>query len=187
MKRRLSVLLLSNALLVGALPLAAQAAETFALTSPAFQDNGLLVQKYAGATAGNASCTGENISPPLSWQHAPEGTKSFALLLNDPEGRNGLGVSHLVAYGIPASANGFAEGDLSQGKGFIGGKNSPGTAVYHGPCPPVGSGYHHYTFTLIATDLPANALPSGLTREQLLDQLKGHAKGGAGIIGRFGQ
>lgn len=187
MERRLPVLLLSSTLLVSSLPLAAQAAGTFTLTSPAFQDNGLLAQKYAGATPGNASCTGENISPPLNWQNAPDGTKSFALLVHDPEGRNGLGVSHLVAYGIPASASGFAEGDLSKGQGFIGGKNSPGTAAYHGPCPPAGSGYHHYTFILIATDLPANALSPGLTREQLLDKLKGHAKAGAGIIGRFGQ
>ena len=184
--RGLSALALS-VIFTGSLPFAAQAASTFTLSSPAFQDNGMLAQKYAGATPGNASCTGDNVSPPLSWATPPVGTKSFALLLSDPEGKAGLGVSHLVAYGIPASINGFAEGDLTQGKGFVGGINSPGTAVYHGPCPPAGSGLHHYTFVLIATDLPPHALGPGLTREQLLEKLQGHAKGGAGIIGRFGQ
>ncbi|QUY46464.1 YbhB/YbcL family Raf kinase inhibitor-like protein [Serratia plymuthica] len=185
--RGLSALALGAALLTVSLPFAAQAAGTFTLTSPAFQDGGMLAQKYAGATPGNASCTGDNVSPPLNWSNPPTGTQSFALLLSDPEGRNGLGVSHLVAYGIPVSASGFAEGDLTLGKGFVGGKNSPGTAVYHGPCPPAGSGLHHYTFVLIATDLLPHALGPGLTREQLLEKLQGHAKGGAGIIGRFGQ
>ncbi|CAI0758798.1 putative kinase inhibitor [Serratia entomophila] len=186
MVRGLSTLALSGALCL-ALPGAAQAAGAFTLSSPAFQDGGLLAQKYAGATPGNASCTGENVSPPLSWANPPLGTKSFALLLSDPEGRGGLGVSHLVAYGIPASASAFAAGELTQGKGFVGGKNSPGTQVYHGPCPPAGSGFHHYTFVLIATDLPPDALRAGLTREQLLAALQDHAKGAAGIIGRFGQ
>ncbi|CAI1605445.1 YbhB/YbcL family Raf kinase inhibitor-like protein [Serratia grimesii] len=185
--RGLFALMLGTACVTGSLSFTAQAAGTFTLSSPAFQDGGTLAQKYAGATPGNASCTGDNISPPLSWANPPADTKSFALLLSDPEGKAGLGVSHLVAYGIPATTNGFAEGDLTQGKGFVGGKNSPGTAVYHGPCPPAGSGFHHYTFVLIATDLPPHALGPGLTREQLLEKLKGHAKGGAGIIGRFGQ
>ncbi|EOH1071922.1 YbhB/YbcL family Raf kinase inhibitor-like protein, partial [Cronobacter sakazakii] len=55
-----------------------------------------------------------------------------------------------------------------------------------GPCPPPGSGAHHYTFTLIATDLPAD-LPPGLTREELFTKLKGHALAATGLIGRFGQ
>ncbi|MGB8663353.1 MAG: YbhB/YbcL family Raf kinase inhibitor-like protein [Serratia inhibens] len=185
--RGLSALALGATLLTGSLSFAAQAAGTFTLTSTAFQDGGMLAQKYAGATPGNASCTGDNVSPPLNWSNPPTGTQSFALLLSDPEGRRGLGVSHLVAYGIPVSASGFAEGDLTLGKGFIGGKNSPGTGVYHGPCPPASSGLHHYTFVLIATDLPPHALGPGLTREQLLEKLQDHAKGGAGIIGRFGQ
>ncbi|AEF46104.1 YbhB YbcL family protein [Serratia sp. AS12] len=183
----LSALALGATLLTGSLSFAAQAAGTFTLTSSAFQDGGRLAQKYAGATPGNASCTGDNVSPPLNWANPPTGTQSFALLLSDPEGRSGLGVSHLVAYGIPVSTSGFAEGDLTLGKGFVGGKNSPGTAVYHGPCPPAGSGLHHYTFVLIATDLPPHAFGPGLTREQLLEKLQGHAKGGAGLIGRFGQ
>jgi len=60
------------------------------------------------------NCVGENISPPLNWSNAPEGTKSFALLLLDPEGRPPAGVSHMVVYGIPAEVTGFAEGELSK-------------------------------------------------------------------------
>jgi len=167
------------------LPLAS-AAGIFTLSSPDFHDNALLAQKFAGNIKGNAFCTGENISPALSWDNVPAGTKSLALTMVDPEGRGGLGVNHLVAYGIPANAKGFAQNELSAGKGFIGGKSTQGNGHYNGPCPPVSAGVHHYTFTLIATDLAPDALPAGLTREQLFEKLDGHSKGAAGIIGRFG-
>ena len=175
---------LFTAALTAAMP---TAAAPFALSSPDFDDNRLLAQKFAGALQGNAACTGENLSPTLRWHNVPPGTKSLALLVFDPEGRKGLGVSHLVAYNIPPTAKGFAAGDLTLGKGFTGGKNSAGTQALHGPCPPPGSGFHHYVFTLIATDLPPDTLPAGLTREQLLEKLDGHASAAAGLIGRFGQ
>ncbi|MDN4627228.1 YbhB/YbcL family Raf kinase inhibitor-like protein [Erwinia sp. DT-104] len=164
----------------------ASAAPVFTLSSPDFNDNALMAKKFAGAAKGNASCTGENISPALSWNNPPEGTKSFALVVTDPVGAKGLGVDHLVAYNIPFQRTSFAQGELTSGKGYTGGKNSPGTLRYHGPCPPVGSGEHHYNFTLIATDLPANGLEQGLTREALFGRLKGHTLGAAGLIGRFG-
>ncbi|MBP2171159.1 Raf kinase inhibitor-like YbhB/YbcL family protein [Erwinia toletana] len=163
----------------------AGAEQVFSLSSPDFSDNALLAQQFAGATPGNASCTGKNVSPALSWSSAPQGTKSFALLVFDPEGAKGLGVSHLVAYNIPAERSSFAQGELTAGTGYTGGKNTPGNDRYHGPCPPAGSGAHHYVFTLIATDLPASGLQHGLTREALLAKLKGHALGAAGIIGRY--
>lgn len=167
------------------LPLAS-AAGIFTLSSPDFKDGEMLAQKFAGNIKGNAFCTGENASPALSWENVPEGTKSLALALVDPEGRGGLGVNHLVAYGISPQAKGFAQNDLAQGKGFVGGKSTQGNGHYNGPCPPVSAGVHHYTFTLIATDLAPDALPAGLTREQLFEKLDGHSKGAAGIIGRFG-
>lgn len=167
------------------LPLA-NAAGIFTLSSSDFKDGEMLAQKFAGNIKGNAFCTGENVSPALSWNNVPVSTKSLALALVDPEGRGGLGVNHLVAYGIPADAKGFAQNDLSAGKGFVGGKSTQGNSHYNGPCPPVSAGVHHYTFTLIATDLAPDALPTGLTREQLFEKLEGHSKGAAGIIGRFG-
>ena len=89
-----------------ALSIGAANADPLTLTSPAFQDNGTLATKNAGNDKSNPNCVGENISPPLEWRNPPAGTKSFALILFDPEGRAGLGVVHWVAYGIPASVTG---------------------------------------------------------------------------------
>jgi Raf kinase inhibitor-like YbhB/YbcL family protein len=160
-------------------------AADFTLKSSAVKDNSVLAKKYAGNDKSNPNCVGDNISPPLAWSNPPEGTKSFALLMYDPEGRLGLGVVHWVAYGIPASVSGFAEGEVSKPSNkFVGGKSTRGLPTYFGPCTPPGD-WHHYTFTLIATDLEPTALQPGLTRDELLAALAGHAKGSSGLIGRF--
>jgi Raf kinase inhibitor-like YbhB/YbcL family protein len=160
-------------------------AGTFVLTSPEFEDNGRLQKKFAGNDKTNANCVGENVSPAFSWSNAPAGTKSFAFLMVDPEGRNGLSVVHWVAYGIPASVSGFAEGEVAkESQKFIGGKSTRNLPTYFGPCTPPGD-WHHYTFTLIATDLDAKALQPGMTRDELLTALNGHVLGAAGRIGRF--
>lgn len=67
---------------------------------------------------------------------------------------------------------------------YVGGRNSRNVASYSGPCTPPGD-WHHYTFTLIATDLEPKALQSGMTRDELFAQLNGQARGAAGLIGRF--
>ena len=166
---------------------AANAADVLTLTSSALQDNGQLAVKNACADKQRSpNCVGENISPPLAWTGVPEGTKSFALLLFDPEGRAPAGVSHMVTYGIPASATGFAEGELSKPSDkFVGGKSTMNLAIYRGPCTPPNTDWHHYTFTLVATDLDPKALQPGMTREELTAALKDHVKGSAGLIGRF--
>lgn len=157
------------------------------LTSPAISDNGTLAIKNACSDKQRSpNCVGENISPPLAWSGVPDGTKSFALLLFDPEGRAPAGVSHMVVYGIPVSVTGFAEGELSQPSDkFVGGKSTMGKAVYTGPGTPPNTDWHHYTWTLIATDLDPKALQPGFTREELADALKGHVKGSAGLVTRF--
>jgi Raf kinase inhibitor-like YbhB/YbcL family protein len=175
--------------LAGGLVLAActgaLAADPFMLKSSAFEDNGKLAVKNAGNNKQNPNCVGENVSPPLSWSNPPAGTKSYALLMFDPEGRGGLGVSHWVAYGIDASVTGFAEGEVGgPSEKYVGGKGQAGLGHYLGPCTPPGD-WHHYTFTLIATDLEPKALQPGLTRDELFKALDGHAKGAAGLIGRF--
>nr|WP_318389192.1 YbhB/YbcL family Raf kinase inhibitor-like protein [Enterobacter sp.] len=162
------------------------ASELFMLQSPAFADNALMEKKFAGNAKNNPNCTGENTSPALIWSNPPVNTKSFVLIMHDPEGAKGLGVTHLVAYNISPSATGIAANDLRDGKNFTGGKNTPGTTAWYGPCPPPGSGAHHYVFTLIATDV-APDLPEGLTRDELMVKLKGKALAAAGLIGRFGQ
>ena len=68
----------------------------FRLTAPGMPDNAMLPPKMAGNFAKNPNCTGQNISPPLAWSHAPDKTRSFVLLWDDQAGRNGLGVSHAV-------------------------------------------------------------------------------------------
>lgn len=165
----------------------AKAAGVFMLSSPAFPDNGTLAVKNAGSDKQRSpNCIGENVSPPFAWTDPPDGTKSYALLMFDPEGRAPAGVSHMVTYGIPAAVTGFAEGELSKpSDNYVGGKNLMGVATYFGPCTPPNTDWHHYTFTLIATDLDPKALPSGLTRDELTVALKDHVKGSAGLIGRF--
>jgi Raf kinase inhibitor-like YbhB/YbcL family protein len=164
---------------------AATAAAPFKLTSPAYPDNAVIAAKNAGNNKASPNCVGDNVSPPLAWSNPPAGTKSFALVMVDPEGRNGLGVVHMVIYGIPASETGFAEGELSQPSDkFVGGKSTMGKATYFGPCTPPGD-YHHYTLTLIATDLDPKTLQPGMTRDELFAALKGHTKGAAGLILRF--
>jgi Raf kinase inhibitor-like YbhB/YbcL family protein len=165
----------------------AQAADVFTLTSSAVQDNGILATKNAcNDKQRSPNCVGENISPPLAWSNVPDGTKSLALLLFDPEGRAPAGVSHMVVYGIPAEVKGFAEGELSKPSDkFVGGKNLMGVGIYFGPGTPPNTDWHHYTFTLVATDLDPTALQPGMTREELAAALKDHVKGSAGLITRF--
>src|SRR5436189_4003439 len=89
----------------------ATAQSAFTITSSSFKDGERLATKMAGNNKQNPNCVGENVSPALSWANPPEGTKSYALLMFDPEGRPPGGASHWVAYGIPVSVTRFAEGD----------------------------------------------------------------------------
>jgi Raf kinase inhibitor-like YbhB/YbcL family protein len=161
-------------------------AEPFTLSSSTFKDGTMLPLRYTGDQKSNPNCLGENVSPALRWSNAPPETKSFAVLLVDPEGRNGLGVVHWVAYDIPASVHEFAEGEVSKpSTKYVGGKSIVNRSTYFGPCPPPNTAPHHYTFTLIATDLEPGALPAGLTREELLAKLEGHAHASASIVALF--
>jgi Raf kinase inhibitor-like YbhB/YbcL family protein len=189
MKRSLALLLTIGGFAVApllAVP-AARAADVFTLTSTAIPDNGTLATKNAcGDKQRSPNCVGENISPPLEWSNPPEGTKSFALLLFDPEGRAPAGVSHMVIYGIPADVKGFAEGELSKPSDkFVGGKSLMGLGTYFGPGTPPNTDWHHYTWTVIATDLDPKALQPGMTRDELAKALEGHVKGSAGLVTRF--
>ena len=163
----------------------AKAADPFSLSSTTFKDGQMMPRKVANNIAANPNCVGENVSPALSWANPPAGTKSYALLMFDPEGRPPGGVSHWVAYGIPASVTGFAEGEVSKPSDkYVGGQSLMKLPSYFGPCTPPGAP-HHYTFTLIATDLEPTALQPGMTRDEVIKALDGHAKGAAGLIGTF--
>jgi Raf kinase inhibitor-like YbhB/YbcL family protein len=165
------------------------AAAPFSLSSTPFKDGTVMPVKVAnmnqpGANP-NPNCVGQNVSPELTWSGAPDGTKSFALTMVDPEGRGGLGVFHWVAYGIPANVTSFAEGEVSKATDkYVGGKSTQGVGNYSGPCTPPGSP-HHYTFKIISTDLDPKELPPGLTLPELEAKLNGHVKGAAGLVGLF--
>ena len=179
--------ILTGAVLLAALcgPQGARADGVFTLSSTAYKDGERLPTKFAGNNKSNPNCVGENISPPLAWANPPEGTKSYALLMLDIDGRPPGGVSHWVAYGIPASVTGFAEGEVSKASDkYVGGLSTQKVGFYSGPCTPAGP-LHHYTFTLIATELEPAALKEGMTREELIKALDGHAKQATGLIGIF--
>ncbi len=166
-------------------------AKVFEFSSTTFKDGGMMPKKVSNNRPNSPNCVGENISPQLSWVNPPAGTKSFVLLMIDPEGRGGAGVNHWVAYGIPASVTGFAEGEVSKASDkYVGGKSSQGVDHYSGPCAPANVQPHHYTFILLATDLEPKELPPGLTREELALKIRPpglprHDKGSAGIVGLY--
>jgi len=117
-----------------ALATSAAAQTAFTLTSQTFKDGQLMPRKVANKNAQNPNCVGDNVSPQLSWSGAPEGTKSFALLMEDPEGRGGAGVHHWVAYGIPPNVTSFAEGEVSkESDKFVGGKSTQASASIQVP------------------------------------------------------
>ena len=163
----------------------ANAQGVFTFSSTGFKDGERLPTKFAGNNKSNPNCVGENISPALSWSGVPEGTKSLALLMFDPEGRPPGGVSHWVAYGIPASVSGFAEGEVSKpSEKYVGGVSTMKLSSYFGPCTPPGPP-HHYIFTLMATDLEPTALKEGMTRDEVIKALDGHAKAATSLVGIF--
>src|ERR1700722_16922282 len=163
----------------------ASAQGVFTLTSPSFKDGARLAVKNAGNNKSNPNCVGENVSPALSWANPPEGTKSYAILMFDPEGRPPGGVSHWVAYGIPASVTGFAEGEVSKPSDkYVGGTSLMKMPNYFGPCTPLGP-IHHYTLTLMAPDLDPKALAADLDRAEAMKALDGHVLQATGLIGTF--
>ena len=173
----------------------ADAAGIFTLSSTTFADGKPMPKKVANNqenSKNNPNCVGDNVSPQLSWSNVPDGTKSFVLLMVDPEGRGGAGVMHWVAYGISPTLTGFAEGETSKlSDKYVGGKSTQGVGFYSGPCTPAGVQPHHYTFVLVATDFAPDELPAGLTHDEVTAKIAPpggppvHAKGSAGIVGLF--
>jgi Raf kinase inhibitor-like YbhB/YbcL family protein len=166
----------------------------FGLSSATFNDGQMMPKKVANSRANfpqNEHCVGENVSPQLSWVNPPAGTKSFAILMVDLEGRGGGGVNHWVAYGIPTDITGFAEGEVSKDSPkYVGGNTRRGVSFYSGPCAP-NAQVRHYTFVVIATDFEPKELPPGLTKEEFTakivppDPMPRHDKGAAGIVGLY--
>jgi len=124
--------------------------QTFTLTSKSV--GGQATDKQVANTFG---CKGQNISPQLSWTNAPEGTKSFAITMYDPDAPSGSGWWHWVVFDIPANVMEFPEGagDVTKNlapKGCIQSNTDMGAPGYGGPCPPEGHGFHRYVITVFA-------------------------------------
>lgn len=128
----------------------------------------------AGATLAAAQvfngmgCTGQNISPSLSWTGAPAGTKSFALTMYDPDAPTGSGWWHWMVYNIPATSKSLPAGAGDKAKkllptGAMQGPTDFGSAGYGGPCPPPGDKPHRYIFTLYALKVDKLDIPAGST------------------------
>ncbi|MER9653575.1 YbhB/YbcL family Raf kinase inhibitor-like protein [Mesorhizobium sp. M0152] len=150
----------------------------FALTSPAFADNQRMLPRYAR--------DGENVSPPLEWTDPPQGTKSFALVVEDPDAPSGM-FRHWAVYDIDAQRNALPEGTTSGAKteSLGHGVNDFGNPHYDGPQPPRGHGLHHYHFRLLALDVETLHLDEKASIDDILKKAKPHVLGQAELVGTF--
>lgn len=135
--------------LLSLLALKALAQPTFTLRSADVGGQATMAQVFNGF-----GCTGENQSPQLNWSNAPEGTKSFAITMHDPDAPTGSGWWHWVVFDIPATTNEIPAGSGSVGgmlpAGAIQSMTDFGAPGYGGPCPPPGHGPHQYVITVHA-------------------------------------
>jgi Raf kinase inhibitor-like YbhB/YbcL family protein len=126
------------------------------------------------------SCDGADQSPALSWDDPPPGTRSFALIMDDPDAPSGT-FRHWGLYDIPSTARSLEMGQPI-GKQAT---NDAGAAGYKGPCPPKGHGPHHYRFKLYALDVDSLDVPAGATIEQVEQEAQKHQLGMGELTGTF--
>lgn len=146
------------------------------VTSSAFADHQAIPSKHTGE--------GEDVSPALAWQDAPEGTQGFAVICHDPDAplvKDGsYGFVHWVFYNLPGDIQELAE------KTPVGtaGMNDAGNSGYGGPMPPEGHGKHLYYFWVLALD-HQTSLPEGLTLAELLKEVEPHLLGMNRLVGTY--
>jgi Raf kinase inhibitor-like YbhB/YbcL family protein len=139
------------------------------IASDAFEADGTIPRRY--------TCDGENVSPPLSFAGVPEGTRSLALVVDDPDAPVGT-FTHWLARGIGPGAGGLGEGQPAPREG----RNGFGTIGYAGPCPP--RGRHRYFFRLHALDAELD-IESGADRDEFDHALDGHVLETAELMGGY--
>lgn len=147
-------------------------AASLTLESPAFNGNTSIPRQY--------TCDGADISPPLFWQSPPVNTKSFVLIVDDPDAPSGDWV-HWVLFNIPADTWLLSEA-AENPVGAVTGQNSWGQASYRGPCPP--SGTHHYFFRLYALDTVLN-LGATADKYDVLKAMQSHILELSELIGIY--
>jgi Raf kinase inhibitor-like YbhB/YbcL family protein len=149
------------------------------LTSTAFTPSGSIPSRY--------TCEGADASPPLEWSGAPDGTRTFALIVDDPDAPDPAKPQrvyvHWVLYNISSSISKLAENAAKGGlpQGAAQGSNDWGKQTYGGPCPPIGR--HRYFFKLYALD--AQLSLSNPTKAQLEQAMQGHVLGTTELIGTY--
>ena len=150
--------------------------KTMKLTSSAFEDGGKIPAKY--------TCDGANISPPLTWENPPEGTKTLALISDDPDAPVGIWI-HWVIFNLEPKLGGLAEAvptERTLAHGAKQGINDFRKIGYGGPCPPGGT--HRYFFKLYALDTKLELNP-GITKSDLLKAMKGHVLEECQLMGTY--
>jgi len=149
----------------------------FELRSSAFKKNEVIPRKF--------TCDGSDVSIPLSWSDPPEGTKSLALIADDPDAPAGVWV-HWVLYDLPSEMREISEAvprEVTLERGGKQGKNDFGKIGYGGPCPPRGP-VHRYFFKMYALDRMTGLQPRA-TKKQLIDAMKGHILAEAELVGTY--
>ena len=148
------------------------------LTSIAFAHNGEIPPPY--------TCDGRDVSPPLAWSGVPTGTKSLALIVDDPDAPDPKAPRmtwvHWLLYNLPSDCNGLPEGAKQLPKGALEGINDWKRTGYGGPCPPIGR--HRYFHKLYALDavLPDLRRPA---KAKLDQAMKGHVLAQADLVGTY--
>jgi Raf kinase inhibitor-like YbhB/YbcL family protein len=148
------------------------------LTSTAFTEGGTIPTQYTG--------DGKDVSPPLRWSGAPAGTRSFALICDDPDAPRKTWV-HWVLFNLPADMNELPEAvpaERTLARGARQGTNDFGKIGYGGPAPPRGHGAHRYFFKLYALDTTLDLQP-GATKADVEAAMKGHVLAEGQLMGKY--
>jgi hypothetical protein len=172
------------------------------LVSPAFSEQGKFTlispdvpkkgQMKEAQVFSGFGCSGQNISPALAWKNFPPATKSFALMVYDPDAPTGSGFWHWVVYNIPVNASslptgaGKADGSLLP-KGAVQSNTDFGSPGYGGPCPPVGDKPHRYVFTIFALKVDKLELPPNASGALVGFVVRQNAIGKASLTGYYGR
>ncbi|MBQ0822829.1 YbhB/YbcL family Raf kinase inhibitor-like protein [Microvirga sp. HBU67558] len=147
------------------------------ITSPAFRNGEVIPVRHTR--------DGENLSPPLEWRDAPPETKSYVLIVEDPDSPSGT-FRHWAMYNVPASEAGLPEGASAQGlRGAGEGVNGFRNPRYDGPQPPKGHGPHHYHFRLAALDVPQLEIHASAKVEEIWTRAQPHIIAEAEVVGVY--
>jgi Raf kinase inhibitor-like YbhB/YbcL family protein len=136
-------------------------------------------------------CSGGNVSPALAWSNPPAGTKSFALLMHDPDAPTGSGWWHWVVYNIPATQSSLPAGAGDPQKkllpaGAVQGRSDFGTPGYGGPCPPPGAPHHYYLRLYALKDAKLD-VPADATAAYIGFTVRAHSLAKAELMGLYGR